>query len=435
MKDVQMMSVGQVLEALGETDCLEAVAPSWEESMKCLPGGGLPFLDPGQFRESRAWCGFDSGIEPLLEKAAAEIAGDRALLLLAWHCNRTVFEWGNQAQLPKWPRLEKRLGKDLCGMFYLLVALDMAPRIRPIHAGWGIPEGITRDTCRQVSSFCHTHELCHQGRKGVQRGHMGWLRNYVNGDRYFRLGRLEFRPRIHEGDLAVFHRPGTTDTLAFKQYLPYLTKEDLSRTEVGGEKVNPSTAPTLPIPAGQVLYEGYPIAPHGFGLDRKVILSPQEWRPVLTAGDRVLEMHIPSGGGMTPEACRDSFSRADAFFKEYFPSEPAVAFRCYSWIFNTQFEFLLSPEANLVRFMRELYLFPLQSKGTEGLGTIFAQEDFDFKTAPRKTSLQRAVAGFLDKGNEVRHGGMFFLLDDLKHYGTQFYRRTWKPGQWRGVRF
>ncbi|MDH7571898.1 MAG: hypothetical protein QHJ73_20145, partial [Armatimonadota bacterium] len=62
-----------------------------------------------------------------------------------------------------------------------------------------------------------------------------------------------------------------------------------------------------------------------------------------------------------------------------------------------------------------------------GLWFLFFQDQFDPATAPRETSVQRAVLQFLEAGNIWRGGGMFYLTDDLEHFGTQYYRRRWPP--------
>jgi len=46
-------------------------------------------------------------------------------------------------------------------------------------------------------------------------------------------------------------------------------------------------------------------------------------------------------------------------------------------------------------------------------------------TAPRETSLQRAILDYLQAGNVWRAGGMFFLMDDLDRFGRQWYRSSY----------
>src|SRR5207253_4185001 len=117
----------------------------------------------------------------------------------------------------------------------------------------------------------------------------------------------------------------------------------------------------------------------------EITLSLREWERVLTHGDTVLEMHIPDGEPMPPEACLDSMRQALEFFPQVYPNRPFHAFACYSWIFNTQLEQMLPPNANLVQFQRELYLFPLPFRGKEGVYYVFHkdEEEFDLATVPR----------------------------------------------------
>jgi hypothetical protein len=113
------------------------------------------------------------------------------------------------------------------------------------------------------------------------------------------------------------------------------------------------------------------------------------------------------------------------FFDRHHGESPWVAMVCNSWILNTQIETILPADSNLVRHMRDLYLFPVRSSGRDGLWNIFLQEPVDLGTAPRDTSLQRAVLRFLEAGNAWRGGGMFVLREHVLLVGRQHYRRDW----------
>ncbi len=145
-----------------------------------------------------------------------------------------------------------------------------------------------------------------------------------------------------------------------------------------------------------------------------------------------MDMHIPPGGGMILEICRASMRQAADFFPRYFPDRPAASITCASWIFNTQLDGIFAPEANLVRFQRELYLYPVPSTGQDGLVFIFGQDDPRPDTAPRDTRLQRAILDFLAKGNRWRNGGMFFLAADLPHFGQGWYRGPGRAAELKG---
>jgi hypothetical protein len=135
-------------------------------------------------------------------------------------------------------------------------------------------------------------------------------------------------------------------------------------------------------------------------------------------------MHIPSGGGLTPAACRHSFALAAAFFTRRFPSANARLIFCQSWIFNPQLEERM-PDSNLAALQREVYLFPVKSTGEDGLNFVFCRATGNRAELPRETTLQKTLLGILDAGQKLRSAGMIYAIEDLPHYGTQIYRRHW----------
>jgi hypothetical protein len=128
---------------------------------------------------------------------------------------------------------------------------------------------------------------------------------------------------------------------------------------------------------------------------------------------------------MGPKACLDSHRRALEFFDRHHPEHRWAAIVCNSWIFNTQLDGILPPEANLVRYQRELYLYPVRSSGQDGLWFVFLQEPVDLQTAPRKSNLQKAILKFLEAGNVWRGGAMFILREHAGLIGKQHYRANW----------
>jgi len=150
----------------------------------------------------------------------------------------------------------------------------------------------------------------------------------------------------------------------------------------------------------------------------------KEWEKITGPDDLLIDMHIPSGGGLSLAACEDSMRRAVQFFKNYFPDQKTRAIFCASWLFNTQFEEKL-PDSNLTKFMRELYLFPIKSSGKDGFFFVFCRDYEDLPQAPRKTSLHRVMLDTLESGKNLRSGGMVFFNEDLNHFGEQYYRTKW----------
>ena len=118
---------------------------------------------------------------------------------------------------------------------------------------------------------------------------------------------------------------------------------------------------------------------------------------------------------MTVERCRASMRQALEFFPRYFPDKPFVGFACGSWILNPELDRIYRPDSNMVLWQRELYLYPLANhpNSRSGLHFVFGTNDVDPATAPRDTSLRRALLDHLDAGGRLLGGGMFLLLEDF----------------------
>ncbi len=419
------MNAEDVLNALGEKASLEAVRLRWEKSEECFPDEVPSFLNAAEFIESRTYCGFDDSVDDPLRRTAERVISDPHLLHLAWHCYRFIYYREEEGlSMQGWPTLEKSLGKELCGCFHLLVALAMVPKLKEVHAAWEVEEEVTHDTASQIRLFSENYRPTHEGRYGLVMGQLDWIRHYVDESRYFRIGRMEYWLKPWRGGAEAYRRNGDGYTLALAPDGSRFTRDGFKQTDPSEETLHTGWKATLETTDTEV--SGYPVSPLGAAENRKVTLPLSEWTHVLTTGTPVLEMHIPSGGGMTPDAYTSSMRGAVEFFRRRFPDEHPVAIVCNSWLFNTQLEEILPPTANLVRYQKELYLYPVPSSGNDGLWFIFLQDPFDPKTAPRDTSLRRAVLDFLDKGNTWRGGGMFFLIEDMEHFGTQYYREQYR---------
>lgn len=131
----------------------------------------------------------------------------------------------------------------------------------------------------------------------------------------------------------------------------------------------------------------------------------------LNKGDKVLNMHIPSGKPLDISACKESFQRAAIFYKEHFVDRP-IAFVCSSWLLYPAHKEFLPESSNILKFMD---LFDIVSwkvrEDKSYLWRIFFKDcKKEPKDLPRNSSLQRAYADWLLKGNPAGEGhGVFFL--------------------------
>lgn len=413
------MSAEQVLAELGELASLPDISPTWDEAQKLFPAAAWEFLQPQTIRERMAYCGFEAPAVQAAISAAAGIVGRPALARLAWYMTWRVFHGSaKDTYLKNWPGLEGSLG-ELAGCFYLICALEAVPGVRTWHKLLGVPEDVARQTCRVIFGMAENYRRSRGGRCGVFARQWPWLRNYIGKNLYFRLGRLEYWAEAFSGAVEAWRdrRTGSVVALARDN-----TRFDGRGRVVRGETKAPDEWTATLTKSGETV-SGYLITPQGQILRKQVELRLDRWAPVLNAGDAVLSVHIPAGGNMTIDACRESLNLAADFFARHFPYIRPTAVCSGSWIFHPGLERILPADSNVLRLQRELYLFPVPTGPQDGTWFVFYQDKFDPAAAPRDTSLQRTILDRLAAGEEwPGSGGMFFLLEDLPNFGKEFYR-------------
>jgi len=391
----------------------------WDASQETMPGGRLPFLAPDAVAESCKLVGFEEEAIPHLQSAGDRIAADQDLMRLAWHCHYLMCHSGSytRSDARSWPSLEDILG-NWEGAFYLLIALSGVPQARAFHRSRGIPARVARDTYGDTSLWARHYKERH-GSWGVDTYILPWLFNHLSGDLY-RLVRLQFMQRPFRQKLQAFRNCVTREVKVLAdEGVRYRGDGQLDGT--GGES-DPEAGWTSRLLIDQGCVIGTPIHPTGIALSKAVSLPLDEWERILAPGDPIIEVHIPAGSRMDFDACGESFRQAVDFFPRYFPDRPFKVFCCGSWLLNTQFQDMLPPNSNIVRFQKEFYLFPIFSGGRSGFERIFGRDIRDLSTAPRDTTLRRAVLDHLQAGGYLRGGGGLLFAEDLD-WGAQVYRK------------
>jgi len=409
----------QVLAACGLEAAPADWTASWERSQAAFPGQGVFFLTPAFVRESCAWIGLDAAIAEELQAAAGVLARDAAWARFAWHCHWLLFLSGEPQAPGGWP-LSPQSAPAAARLVYALVLLSGLPRVREAHRALRVEEAITRDTLADLELWIREYEREH-GCWGFRE--KNWLVHHFTGQ-LFKLGRLQYLPGIFPPGLRSYRHRADRRLIVLADDGIRFRADGQCASADGGRDAEPSSQWTATLRADGELIRGHVIDPRGHARPEIVTLSRHSWEEVLAPGAAVLTVHIPATGSMKPEECGASFAQAARFHAERFPAFANPVFTCDSWLLDPQLEQALPATGNIVRFLQEWYLHPVENAGdAQTLQRVFGfgVRRLDPATAPQETSLQKAVVAHVRAGGRWRMGGGLFFAEDLP-WGRRVYR-------------
>lgn len=303
-------------------------------------------------------------------------------------------------------------------VFCWMVKAGLIPYLRNLYRKESIPLQMAEDHLATHIGVAEMHTKKNNGIPGCTLSVASWDRQYAQR-KLFRIGRLVYRPEECSWYLPYIYRHKVTKKLAVfaregwllneKSQMPYLREEAKGFTRIRFREEG-----------GMI--SGYAIDPYGkCDLSAPVTLPAEEWENLLPNSALIGDMHIPAGEPFSPELILDSMVRANEFLESYFGRKITI-FSCQSWLLNPAWEELI-PRSNIAKFQKEGYLFPGDCCDIEGLGNVFGRTDGDRLAYPRTNSLENAFHTLLLAGERLRAGGIFFLPEFLKYYGTSFYRK------------
>jgi len=389
---------------------------AWDEALVTFPGERLAFLTEEFLRDTGPRCGICEEVSAELRRAAARVGADPRLARIAWFLHR-IYLRTPMPQVPeigRWPFNSRPLPAP-ASMIPALVVIAGVPALQARHRARGISDEITRATLGDLEMWIRHFRRAH-GYWGLQ--NLAWLSYHLRG-KLVRLGRLQFKAIDFAGPLWAFAHRMTGRVTALCAPGIVLRRDGFVN---GTNGVTDDQAWTSTLERNEQAAIGYPVDPRGFVRREQVTLPASQWRPALAPGDPVLDIHIPEGGPMDFDACGESMREALAFFPRHCPeSPPAVAFFCSTWFFDAHYQRILPAISNIVRVQREFSLFPVLSDDREPFGRVFGQVPRDLASAPRDSSLQRAILDFTMAGGQLRCAGGFCLVDGWR-WGSQRYQ-------------
>jgi len=418
---------GKILQAIGEPGLWGGELSCWTEALEVLPSTTPAFLDAAEIPKLRAAAGLPPERDEALLALADEVRKDPALFLFAWYLHWRAFVVPERGVPWGAPELFERLG-ERSGLFYTLLVLGFAPALAARHRECGYPADVTAETLQQVAIFDRNHSRA-RGLPGIFPNQFAWLNVYL-AKPYVRLGRLEYVLDDHFGVNAWKRRcDGAVLALA----------DEGTRVDDDGLVLLPDAPQSegwtahLKMKSDEVC--GFPISPSGRILPNEIVIDPNEWTHCLRKGDIVLELHIPSGGNMSPAAVSESIGLALDFFPRHHPDLHFKALVCKTWFLDPRLQNLLDSKSNILRLQRSVYLTPSTDVGGGGLWHVFLCDPLVTPNSelPRDTGMQRIMADFLATGAQWHGGSLFVLADDLNRMKEGLYIRRFEMMNRRSI--
>lgn len=122
----------------------------------------------------------------------------------------------------------------------------------------------------------------------------------------------------------------------------------------------------------------------------------------LEKGDNVLDVHIPAGADLSPEAVKESLELAKEFYAKHYPEFEFKHFICYSWMMDTELSKLLNPDSKILKFQNMFTLVKSEEKEN------YSALKYLFKWNTARHNIRNAVcsSGFAEKmKSHILRGG------------------------------
>ena len=400
----------QTLDALMHAAGCTAYPARWQEIfdtvMENFDKNGCEMTDPAYYDMLHEKYGVLNKYLDLYKEAAVEV-GKReplarllAMLVAALRDREHINADLKEFKAPVSPEGTHDLAID---MLTGLALFAMVPYTAEKIAPRGLPAYIS-DYILQNCEMCIDYYKARYGAPGCNL--IGWYQLPIEGH-LFRVGRLEIQLcATFRGGSVYENRAGERVTLCHEKLLH---KNGFPLGSHGYEEEEGAFTATLT--ETDTAYIGYPYLPNGHVATTPVTLQKAEWKQILTEGDPVISLHIPAGGGLSPEAVDDTLQETKKVLATYFPDIPYKAFVCSSWLIDPQLTELVGEESNIAKFCRRFTPMAQKSHGNGVMNFIFFDPErrVPLHDLPEDTRLQRALKQHYLQGKVIYEMFGYFI--------------------------
>lgn len=239
-----------------------------------------------------------------------------------------------------------------------------------------------------------------------------WDMNFYTAS-IFLLDRFFFIPFKYEDEITFYRNSKTHEVKALMGPLKTF-RGDGEYNGVNGIIDDEQSFETLWI-EDEHRISAFAVSPMGYVQNKIETIQKEEWLPVLSKGDILLALHIPSGPGYTPERLRNSMELAENFYSTYFPEIAYKGFGSESWLYDPHLSLILSEEtSNIVKVQRQFYIYPIEEGDSMLRYEVFGSREAEIKSITPVNSLQRRVMLYMNSGKRFNTHSMVVLKGDVE---------------------
>jgi len=128
-----------------------------------------------------------------------------------------------------------------------------------------------------------------------------------------------------------------------------------------------------------------------------------DYKDIAKKGDRIVGLHIPSTGPLTPELVDESLARAYEFYKP--DGDGYLVLHCHSWMIYPPLYELFPENSNLRKFYHRFDIVSVEEdERNDDLWRIFNTMDTDISKYPLDTALRRNFYEYIKSGKKMGYG-------------------------------
>ena len=265
----------------------------------------------------------------------------------------------------------------------------------------GLTDEIIHDTCNmfenQMQDFIDLN-----GHYGIS-DYVAWMKRFLDC-KIIRIGRFNFEYGKAFSNRYVFYNGERLEV--FSENITYHSSGKMLGS-VGCLDENGSFTPDVKETDDEFI--GCPLH-NGFCEKTPVALKKSEWKKIISPGDPVIHLHIPSGGRLDPVEGEKDILRAYSIFKKSYGQVNGLM--AESWIMSEELVELIGKPSGLTWFARLFRTFPFKCRGNDVFEYLYLlPPSTPLETLPEKSSLQKKVKDYLIKGNHIYETMGVFIVE------------------------